>query len=164
MQLADGADGHYLRAHVPVGDSAADWNERISIAVEQGLARRKELTLQMVVADFVAAYQGACPDSFVVSKVPVGPVSGFEAYAAVASCGTMPETRGRSSQSEVMLAIRGQDDVYAIRWAERGEPWSTPSGIDVQHWQDKFRRLAPIRLCARQVAISSHEAGCPAVP
>lgn len=164
VQHADGADGHYLRAHVLVGDNAADWNERISIAVEQGLARRKDLTPQRVVADFVAAYQGACPESFVVSKVPVAPVSGFEAYAAVASCGTMPETGGRSSQSEVMLAIRGQEDVYAIRWAERGEPWSNPSGIDVQHWQDKFKRLAPIRLCALQAATSSREAGCPALP
>lgn len=46
-----------------------------------------------------------------------------------------------------MTYIKGDNDYYLLIWTERAEPSSTPIPIDTAKWLERFKALAPIRLC-----------------
>lgn len=143
-----GQDGpQYRRELVLQGESREDWSQRLTIAAERGVTAARGRGPKNQVEAAAAGVRQDCPESFVVSRVAVAPISGFEAFAAVVSCGTSPLTRGRTSETSMILAIEGQSDLYTLTWAERGMPWSTPMAIDGQAWLDRLERLVPIKLC-----------------
>ncbi|MEI7430007.1 MAG: hypothetical protein WCL27_06085 [Betaproteobacteria bacterium] len=51
------------------------------------------------------------------------------------------------SESMLLIVIKGESDYYTVQWAERGDASTTPIKLDEAKWTDRFKRLAPIKLC-----------------
>ncbi len=138
----------YLRETVLEGENADDWTQMITVTGAKDLSDRPNVTLQGFVERMAGGYKKACPDSFSAASVPVAKISGYDTFGAIVSCGTSPMTQGRTSESAMILAIKGQHDYYTVQWAQRSKPSSGPLAIDSAMWIERFHALAPIKVCA----------------
>jgi hypothetical protein len=137
----------YMRESVLRGENEKEWTQMITVTGAKDLASSPNVTPQRFVESIASGYKKACPDSHRAVGVPVGKIDGFEAFSAIVSCGSSPLTAGRTSESAMILAIKGEHDYYTIQWAERAAPSSAPIAIDSAKWTARFNRLAPIKLC-----------------
>jgi hypothetical protein len=94
-------------------------------------------------------FQRACPNSYAVKLLSETRLNGFDAAVAVVSCGVSPTTAGKTSETALIVVVKGLADIYTIQWAERSAPSNTPLQIDISKWQDRFKALNPIKLCPR---------------
>lgn len=74
-------------------------------------------------------------------------IDGHDAYAVVASCGSVGTEGAAHSETTLIVAIKGAEDYYTIQWAERSEAAAEPLDIDDDAWRQRFEQLSPIRLC-----------------
>lgn len=137
----------YMRESVLKGENEKEWTQMITITGAKGLASNPNVTPQKFVENMAGGYKKACADSFSVIGIPVGKISGFDTFSAIVSCGASPLTAGRTSESAMILAIKGERDYYSVQWAERAAPSSAPIAIDTTKWIEKFNKLVPIKLC-----------------
>jgi len=138
----------YMRENVLEGETDKAWTQMITTTGAKEWGVNPRVTLQKFVEGMAAGYRRACPDSFSAVSVPVGKISGYDAFSAIVSCGTSPLTEGRTSESAMILAIKGERDYYTVQWAERSTASSTPVEIDVGKWIQRFKALAPIKVCS----------------
>jgi hypothetical protein len=137
----------YMRESVLKGETVKEWTQMITVTGTKDLASSPNLTPQKFVESMAAGYRKACADSFSAVGVPVGKIDDFETFSAIVSCGSSPLTAGRTSESAIILAIKGEHDYYTIQWAERAAPSSAPIAIDSAKWTARFNSLVPIKLC-----------------
>jgi Rap1a immunity proteins len=138
----------YMRESVLEGENEKEWTQMITITGAKELSASANFTLQAFVERMAAGYKKACPDSFSGVSVPVGKISGYDTFSAIVSCGTSPMTQGRTSESAMILAIKGQRDYYTVQWAERSKASTAPLAIESAKWIQRFHSLSPIRVCA----------------
>jgi hypothetical protein len=137
----------YMKETVLEGESEKEWTQMITITGVKDQASNLNLTPQKFVENIAGGYKKACPDTFSVVGVPVGKISDFEAFSAIVSCGMSPLTVGKTSESAMIMAIKGQHDYYTVQWAERATPSKLPIPIDTAKWIANFKKLIPIKLC-----------------
>ena len=137
----------YMRETVLEGETAKQWTQMITVTGARDLASSPNVTPQKFVESMAGGFKKACPDSFSAAGVPVGNIDGFETFGAILSCGTSPTTAGRNSESAMILAIKGDRDMYTVQWAERAASSAAPVAIDAVRWTQRFHALAPIKLC-----------------
>ncbi|MDA8095799.1 MAG: hypothetical protein M0T84_18200 [Betaproteobacteria bacterium] len=137
----------YIQESVPVGENVNNWTQMLTVTGAKDMAQNPKVSPEKLVEYIATDYKKACPASFSAVAVPVGKISGFDTFSAIVSCGQSPMTRGRTSESAMILAIKGERDYYTVQWARRGAPSSTPIVINEVKWATRFKRLAPIRLC-----------------
>jgi len=139
--------GFYIREAVLPGETVDNWTQMITATGNKDLAS-KPGTAPKAVLDVVAeGFKRACPNSYAAQILNEDKVSGFDAVAAVLSCGASPTTSGKTSETTLFVVIKGQNDFYQVQWAERTAPSNTPMRIDVWKWRDRLRALNPIKLC-----------------
>jgi hypothetical protein len=100
-----------------------------------------------VLNGMAGGYKRACPESYAAKVLSQTPLDGFETSVAVVSCGVSPATAGKTSESAMIVVVKGQTEIYTVQWAERGSPSATPMQIDDAKWLDRFKALGPIKLC-----------------
>lgn len=137
----------YIRESVLDGENENKWTQMITITGAKDLASNPNLSPKKFVENMAGGFKRACPDSFSASGISEGKISGYDGYIAIVSCGTSPTTAGQTSESAIIAAIKGERDYYTVQWAERAAPSKTPIAIDTAKWTDKFKKLAPIKLC-----------------
>lgn len=138
---------HYVREAVRRGETVDHWTEMVTVTGERNFALQP-LTPKAFAEGMAGGFRRACPDSFNARTLGDGKISGFDAYVGVASCGISPMTQGQTSETALIVVIKGQNDFYTLQWAERSAKSATPPDIDMKKWDERFHRLAPIRLCA----------------
>jgi hypothetical protein len=138
----------YMRENVLEGENENEWTQMITITGAKDLASNPDLTPQKFVERMAAGYKRACPDTFSAAKVPLGNVSGYEAFGAVVSCGKSPLTQGRTSESAMIIGVKGERDYYTVQWAERSAASATPIEIDAAKWMQRLSGIGPIKICA----------------
>jgi len=137
----------YIRESVLDGENENKWTQMITITGAKDLASNPNLSPMKFVENIAGGFKGACPDSFSASGISEGKISGYDGFIAIVSCGTSPTTAGQTSESAIIVAIKGERDYYTVQWAEREAPSKTPIAIDTTKWTDKLKKLAPIKLC-----------------
>jgi hypothetical protein len=140
-------DSIYTREAVLDGETAAQWSQMITVTGAKGLAANPNLSAQSFVERLAVSFQASCPATFAVKVVGATKISGQDAYAIVAGCGSVQSTPDTHSESALIIAIKGTADYYTIRWAERGPPSSWPIALSEDKWSDRFKALSPIRVC-----------------
>jgi len=113
----------------------------------KGLAASPDLSAQSVVEQIASGFKGACPDTFSANAVGAMKISGRDAFAAWASCGTVQSDEPKHSESALLIAIKGTADYYTIQWAERDPASSQPIAFNDERWKDRLDKLKPIKLC-----------------
>lgn len=137
----------YIRESVLDGENENKWTQMITITGVKDLASNPNLSPKKFAENMAGGFKRACPNSFSVSGISEGKISGYDGFIAVVSCGTSPSSAGQTSETVLVAVIKGESDYYTVQWAERAEPSSTPIAIDTTKWVERFKRLAPIKLC-----------------
>jgi hypothetical protein len=139
--------GRYTRETVLDGENVDAWTQMITISGAKDLAINPDATPRKVSNNIAGGYKNACPGSFSAAVFPPEKIDGREAFVAIISCGTSPLTQGSTSESALVVVIKGEQDYYTFKWSERTAPSSTPMAIDVAKWSDRFKLIMPIHLC-----------------
>jgi hypothetical protein len=137
----------YIRESVLEGENENKWTQMMTITGAKDLASNPGLSPKKFIENMAAGFKRACPNSFAANAISEGKISGYDSFMAVISCGTSPSTAGQTSESVLVLAIKGERDYYTIQWAERMKPSSSPIAIDTVKWTERVKNIAPIRLC-----------------
>src|SRR5262249_52397719 len=126
----------YIREAVPKGETGARWTQMITVTGSKGLAKAENVTPQKAAAGVGSSFQRNCPATF--SAKPAGglSVSGHDAYATLASCGTTQNGGYAHSESALLIFVKGAEDMYSIQWAERGSASDGPIDLNDAKWQD----------------------------
>ena len=140
-------DNFYIRESVPNGENVNNWTQMITVTGMKDAASKPEITPRIVLNNMAGGFKRACPSSFGAQVINENKVSGFDAIVGVVSCGLSPTNAGKTSESALMIVIKGQADFYTIQWAERATPSAAPIPIELQKWSDRFKKLNPIKLC-----------------
>ncbi len=137
----------YIRESVLTGESTEKWSQMVTIAGAKGLASNPNVTPQVFANGMASGFKKACPTSFNGTGLGAFKIGNFDAFAAVISCGVANPTGELHSESTLLIVVKGESDYYTIQWAERSEASMTPIKYDEAKWMDRFKRLAPIKLC-----------------
>ena len=136
---------NYIREAVPKGETVEKWTEMITVTGAKGLARTPQASAQGFAANIAAGFKRACPDTFAAK--PVGPlaISGHDGFVAVASCGKVGGSNAAHSETALIVAIKGAEDIYTIQWAERRPASAENLTIDQALWKERLSKLSPVR-------------------
>lgn len=137
----------YVHEWVPSGETVDNWTKMMTVTGLKDLAANSAATPKSVLNGMAAGFQRACPSSYSAQSVAEGKLSGFDAFMAVVSCGASPSTGGKSSETALIMVVKGQSDYYTFQWAERSAPSSGPIAIDVPAWAGKWKLMSPVKLC-----------------
>jgi hypothetical protein len=139
----------YIREAVLEGETLDQWSEMITVTGAKGLAANPNMSAKSFIEGLAGSFKRACPDTFSAKAIGALKISGQDAFAALASCGTVQSRTTKHSESAMLIGIKGAADYYTIQWAERGPASSQPLVQDEAKWQDRFKKLNPIKVCPR---------------
>lgn len=137
----------YIRESVPEGETVAQWSQMITVTGARGLAANPAVTAQLLVNQIAAGFKRACPETFSAKGLGAMKISGQDAFAGLASCGTVLTAVMKHSEFALLIAIKGSADYYTVQWAERGPASGQPIGLSDAKSADRFKKLNPIKLC-----------------
>lgn len=138
----------YIHEFVLERESKNEWTQMITVTGWKGFVPNPNVTLERYALSIASGFSRACPSSFSGSRIEENKVSGHDAFIAVVSCGTSPSTDGRTSESALLVVIKGKNDYYTVQWSERGKPSNVPITINKNKWAEKLKELSPIKLCS----------------
>ena len=140
----------YLREHVLKGETPERWTQMVTLTGHQGLATA---SAQRMIDTMTAGIKSSCPQTFAFENIGPMQVSGAPAYLALVSCGRIADQGGAQgvfhSETAMLVAIQGSEDLYTLQWAERARSSESPLPFDDAKWQARLTTLRPIRLCTR---------------
>ena len=138
----------YLREAVPQGQSAQSWTEMITVTGAKGLAKQPGASAKGFATAIAAGFNRACPDTFAARDVPMVAVSGHETAVLLAGCGRVADQNGTRSESAIIIAIKGDTEMYTLQWAVRTPVAASAPSLGDPKWSERLRALQPVRLCA----------------
>lgn len=137
---------HYIREAVLKGETSDSWTQMITVTGERNAAKQDGLTPKLFAENMAEGFKNACPHSFNAKSLGSGTTSGYDAFAAIMSCGTSPTTDGKTSETAVVLVIAGKKDYYTLQWAERTDPSAGPMELDAATWKARLAKLEPVNI------------------
>ncbi|MCJ7603271.1 MAG: hypothetical protein MUO63_17450 [Desulfobulbaceae bacterium] len=141
-------DTNYIREAVLHGETEKQWTQMLTVTGAKGLSSNPNVTPGKYANSIASGFKKACPNSYGTYTLQQGKVNGgYDEFAAVVGCGTSPTTGGQTSESALIIVIKGEADYYTIQWAERGSPSNSPIPIDTQKWKERLSKLLPIKIC-----------------
>lgn len=141
--------GYYLHESVLRGETAKKWTQMLTLSGMQGLAANPQATPRRLVEMMSGGFQRSCPASHAFLEIGALKVGAYDAYAAVMGCGKSDSPDGPVSESALVVAIRGERDMYTVQWAQRGTATDTSPVLDSSAWGARLQALMPMRVCAR---------------
>jgi|HubBroStandDraft_5_1064220.scaffolds.fasta_scaffold39583_2 hypothetical protein len=146
IALEDARDTQFTREMVPEGETSEIWSQMVTLKAGKGLAADPKLAPQLYLEKLAANVRSTCPTAFASKGIGPTTIGGHDAYVTWLSCGT--GLFGKS-ESSVSVAIKGTNDLYRISWDERGPASSQPIVYDEVKWEDRLKKLNPIRICSK---------------
>ncbi|WP_445145837.1 hypothetical protein [Dyella sp. Tek66A03] len=137
----------YIAESVPAGESAKQWTQMITKTGAKDLATRANLSPQVLAVNLAGRFKSACPTSFNSLDLGAMSLDGHDAYALVASCGSVADGNGSHSESTLIVQIKGDKDYYGLQWAVRGPASLQPLALTAPAWRERLQTLQPVRLC-----------------
>lgn len=141
-------EDRYIREAVINGESVDAWTQMITVTGAKGLAQAEGATAKAFVESIASGFQNACPQTFTLKPLGSSTISEYEAYAAIAGCGTVASSPSGHGESALLIALKGDDDMYTIQWAERSPGSAEAPTFADDTWTSRREQLDPIRLCA----------------
>jgi hypothetical protein len=138
---------HYTREAVLSGETVERWTQMLTVTGDKGMASNANVTPKKVAEAKAAVWKAACPNSFGAQVIGDGKIGVNDAFVVVLSCGTSPSSAGQTSESALIVILRGENDYYTVQWAERSEKSDVPLTATPSKWTARYRQLSPIKLC-----------------
>ncbi|HML29689.1 MAG TPA: hypothetical protein PKE16_12780 [Hyphomicrobium sp.] len=137
----------YIREAVLKGETVEKWSQMITVTGAEVVGTHPELSAQYIAAQIASGFQKACPKTFSVKPLGQTEISGHDAFVAVASCGKIDASGGNESETALVVAINSATSIYTVQWAEHTAANAENLTIDESKWQERLKKLTPIRLC-----------------
>ena len=141
----------YLREVPLKGQTVEHWTQLITLTGANG-ATAAGLTAEKMMEKLAGGYKSSCPQTFAYAPAGATTISGQKAFVALVSCGRVVDAGGAAdavhSESAMILAIAGSQDMYTLQWAERAGPSDKPLAFDTAKWKLRLHQLEPIHVCA----------------
>ena len=149
---------NYIQESVLAGETVKKWSQMITVTGHKGLALNPAVSPKVLAEMVSNGFRNVCPDSF--NSVVSGDtkIDGHDAFVTLASCGTNPTQR--QSESTLIIALKGEKDIYTIQWAERGPASDKPLKFAQNKWAERIQALRPIKLCAKVPGESAPYPSC----
>ena len=141
--------GSYIREAVLKGETVDRWSQMITVTGAKGRAAVPNITPQSYLEGRASNFKRACPDTFSARALGALKISGRDAFVGLAGCGSVQSAGNKHSENALIISVKGSDDYYTIQWAERGPALEQPADLNGAKWQDRLRKLSPIKLCPR---------------
>jgi hypothetical protein len=140
----------YTFEAVPQGETVRQWSQMVTVTGAKELAANNpNVSPQLFLAKFAALFKASCPDTFAAKEIGATKISGYDAFTALIGCGTTRFGGNEHSETALVVAVKGSQDYYTFQWAERGPARSQPIDLGDAKWQDRLKKLTPIKICAR---------------
>jgi hypothetical protein len=139
----------YIQESVLIGETVEKWTQMISVTGLAGAAIIPAITPYSGVEFYASKYRNACPATFSEVRVPADIVAKFSGRIEFLGCGTVGARGEEHSEDMLLIVLKGDQDYYAIQWAERGPASAMPMAYEDQKWSDRLRQLTPFRVCQR---------------
>lgn len=144
----DGNKTNYLREAVPAGETVESWTQMVTVTGAKGLSGNPNVTPRSFASAIAGGFEKACPDTYSDKILKEGKNErGYDQFVAVVSCGATPGGSGISSESALIVVIKGDRDYYTVQWAERGSPSGKAIPVNPQKWKGRLAKLTPINIC-----------------
>ncbi|MBS1174926.1 MAG: uncharacterized protein H6R05_1057 [Burkholderiaceae bacterium] len=137
------ASGQYIQERVLNGENVNTWTQMITLTGHQNLANNPQLSPVDFLNFFAQKFHDSCPTSFSALALNEEKVAGIETASAVIGCGTL----GNTSETALIVIVKGKQDYYTLQWAEHTKASKTPLSIDKSLWLKRLKNINPIRLC-----------------
>lgn len=139
--------GHYIRESVLKGENVNKWTQMLTFTGHKGFSANPSLTPRKFAEIKANGFNNACPGTFSAQGLGEGKIGAYDSFVVILSCGISPSSAGQTSESALIVVIKGDTDYYTVQWAERAEKSSTPIKIEPTKWIERFKQLNPIKLC-----------------
>lgn len=140
----------FLRSMLLNTDDNLRWTQRVLLTANKLEAKDDSQTPRDKVMAIAASFNQACPTTFFAKPLSsLRIASGHDAYLALVSCGshTMTNSKLATSETTLVLAIKGKLNFYFVQWSERGAPSEITLNPNLELWQQRMRSLAPFGIC-----------------
>ncbi len=145
----DTEDKKFTEEFVLDGESVDKWSQMIMVIGYKDLALSPLATPTQHATAVGNLFRRNCPDAYSGASLGASKIDGYDAYAAVMSCGLV-KPEHPYSEATLFIVIRGDTDFYTLQWTERGMASNAPIRIELAKWRARMDSLAPIKLCSDQ--------------
>ncbi len=129
------------------GESVDKWSQMIMAVAYKGLSSSPLASPEQHVTAVGNLFRRNCPDAYSGASLGKSRIDGFDAYAAIMSCGLV-KPEDPYSETTLFIVIKGDKDFYTLQWSVRGMAVNRPIRFDQARWQARMDSLAPIKLCS----------------
>ncbi|WP_156898295.1 hypothetical protein [Methylocapsa acidiphila] len=138
----------FIHEFVPEGESAEIWTEMLTDTGMKDMASNPQASPRALAFAMADGFEKACPSSFKLLDLGAIELGDYDAFVVVASCGTAPAANHPHSETALIITIKGEKDYYTVQWAQRGPASKLPLTLDRSIWDDRLKKLQPIKLCS----------------
>jgi hypothetical protein len=131
------------------GESVDKWSQMIMAIGYKDLALSPLATPTQHATAVANLFRRNCPDAYSGASLGAGRIDGYDAYAAIMSCGLV-KPEDPYSETSLFIVIEGDRDFYTLQWTEHGMAINAPIRFDLAKWKARMDSLAPIRLCSNK--------------
>ena len=135
------------------GETVEHWTQLVTITGFNGMAANPNAAPDRLAGKLAGGFRKSCPQTFGYKILPPGTLPIAGSYAVLAGCGSVADLGGRPgamhSETALILAIKGSQDVYTVQWAERTAAVSGPPVFYVAKWMRRLQTMEPIKVCTR---------------
>lgn len=94
------------------------WRIRSLNSGAKGLSGNPNVPPRSFASSIASGYEKACPDTYSEKILKEGKNErGYDELVAVLSCGATAGASGVSSESALIVVIKGDRDYYTVQWA-----------------------------------------------
>ncbi|MGC2457384.1 MAG: hypothetical protein WA435_05275 [Gallionellaceae bacterium] len=140
-------DKKFTQEFLMEGESVDKYTQMISVIAYKDLALSPLASPAQFATGVANLFRRNCPDAYSGASLGARKIDGFDAYAAIMSCGLV-KPEDPYSEASLFIVIRGDKDFYTLQWTERGMAIHSPIRFDQAKWKARMDSLAPIKLCS----------------
>ena len=141
----------FLREAVLRGETVEHWTQMITLSGLRGAAS-KGVTAKLQTDSLAQRFRKSCPETFAYKNIGSMQIARAPSYLVLISCGSVADAGGQPgamhSETALVVAMQGDQDMYTLQWAERGASSPKPLVPDDAKWVARFHTLTPIHVCA----------------
>lgn len=143
----------FVRALTLATDQTSVWTQRLLLISTKNLAKQADQTAKTLASKIAKGFQQACPTTYSGSVVLEGKTpTGHEMFVMMANCGshTLTAAKTATSESTLVVAIRGNLNMYTVQWSERGTAQDTALVPSMAAWMERLKTMGPILVCEQK--------------
>ena len=137
----------YIREAVLKGETVSAWTQMITVTRRERRRRRSASYAGEICGLDGGRVQESLPRHVRGKTVRRRKFGDQDGFVAVVGCGRIETSTDKHGETALIVTVKGAADYYTVQWAEGAQPSADKPAIDAAKWQERLRKLKPIRFC-----------------